>query len=65
MTRYRASYVRAGAVRHVTFASADLVETAEFVELWQKVTGCSIIELKPDVQREAHSSVEAPCPSSV
>lgn len=43
---YRVTYIRAGQVRGVTFAGADLVEALEFASMWESMTRCPILTLK-------------------
>ena len=47
MMLYRITYIRDGWPRGVTFAGADLVEALEFCDIWESVTGCAILTLKP------------------
>jgi hypothetical protein len=47
MMLYRVTYIRDGSARGVTFAGADLVEALEFCSIWESVTGCPILTLKP------------------
>lgn len=44
---HRLTYIRDGQPRGVTFAGADLVEALEFAELWERVTRCPVLTIKP------------------
>ena len=44
---YRITYIRDGWPRGVTFAGADLVEALEFADLWERITRCAVLTLKP------------------
>ena len=45
---YRLTYIRLGSPRSMTFFAADLADTARFSELWERVTKCPVLTLKPD-----------------
>lgn len=44
---FRITYIRGDKPRGVTFSGADLVEALEFCDIWESVTGCAILTLKP------------------
>lgn len=53
MMLYRITYVRNGSPRGVTFSGADIVEALRFVDLWEYVTKCSVLTIKPVQSRGA------------
>lgn len=44
---YRQTYLRGGSPRSITFSAADAVSAAEFSELWEHLSGCPVLTLKP------------------
>lgn len=44
---HRITYIQDGAPRGVTFAGANMVEALEFAELWERVTKCPVLTIKP------------------
>lgn len=44
---YRITYIRNGSPRGVTFSGADFVEALQFVDLWQYMTRCIVLTIKP------------------
>jgi len=50
---FRITYIRGDKPRGVTFAGADLVEALEFCDIWESVTGCPVLTLKPVQSRGA------------
>lgn len=55
----RLTYLRDGAPRSVTFGG-DLAQTAEFVEIWEGVTGCLVLTCKPEAPPAKCRKVEGP-----
>lgn len=48
---YRVTYIRAGLPRGVTFAAEDFVDALEFAELWEDITKCPVLTVKPSVRQ--------------
>lgn len=44
---YRITYIRDGWPRGVTFSGADLVEALAFADLWERITRCDVLTIKP------------------
>jgi len=44
---YRITYVRDGRARGVTFHGTDFVEALQFADLWQYMTQCPVLTIKP------------------
>jgi len=47
MMLYRITYIRNGSPRGVTFHGADFVEALQFADLWQHMTQCPVLTIKP------------------
>jgi len=44
---FRITYIRGDKPRGVTFHGADYVEALQFADLWEHVTGCPVLTIKP------------------
>lgn len=44
---FRITYIRNGSPRGVTFHGADFVEALQFADLWQYMTRCPVLTIKP------------------
>ena len=50
---YRITYIRDGQPRGVTFSGADFVEALQFADLWEHMTRCIVLTIKPVQSRGA------------
>lgn len=57
---HRITYIRDGIPRRVTFAGADMVEALEFAELWERVTRCKVLTIKPQGASKITASILRP-----
>lgn len=44
---FRITYIRNGSPHGVTFHGADFVEALQFADLWQYMTRCIVLTIKP------------------
>ena len=44
---YRITYIRGDKPHGVTFHGADFVEALRFVDIWEWVTRCQVLTIKP------------------
>ncbi len=54
----RAIYIRDGLPRGVTFAG-DLADTPRFLEIWEEVTGCPVLCVRPARKGEGSPTLHA------